>query len=506
MSALAALARLHAAAKGTAQPLRRVRHHTLITEPLLLAIYNMSGEAAAPVGCVIGTPHAEPVTLIVPSPLNRDLRQEFFLRLADVVLPYIDQHARTLQEVPNRGNKPNRQRCARAPQIVVPNTSTIDFLRRVARSTRFQQAPTLEFPQGDPQVGLLGRWLTFFTDRAGYPGSSMLLPMTDLLAAHWATGQSSLEDASLALLLSWIDPPAGMTGAQAAKMAANPVDFPSAGPATDPTFDQVVLGPKISAYLDAVGNDDAKAIARVTVALEKDIADQLRPTWEQMRSGLALLAGIPEADRCTGRWDADRDAFTGQVQHIAAGGFPQPVFDKPVDAAARLARMERAQLRFEDEQALDDPFVLAERRSSGAAFAGVIVERDPRRTQLSAKGRQLLRPRFTVRTEDPPPLAQGRMACPTDPKRLVEIREVIPGGPDQHLVVLELVVGMGSVNKPQQGAVPELGEVRAYTATPEQWQPPDFPSRDQTPWTHGGPPEPDQPGPQADDLTDGGNP
>ncbi|WP_433476496.1 hypothetical protein ACQPZP_05265 [Spirillospora sp. CA-142024] len=506
MSALAALARLHAAAEGFAQPLRRVRHHTLITEPLILAIYNMSGEAAAPLGCMIGAPHADPVTLVVPSPRNRDLRQEFYLRLADVILPFIDQHARTLQNVPTRGDKPDRQRCARAPQILVPNTSTIDYLRRVARSIRFQQAPTPEFPHGDPQVGLLGRWLTFFTDRAGYPGSSMLLPMTDLLAAHWATGQSSLEDASLALLLGWIDPPAGMTGAQGAAAAAHPIDYPPAGPATDPTFDRVVLDPKISAYLDAVNSNDVRAEARVTAALERDVAEQLKPTWEQMGTAVTLLTSIPEAARCPGRWDADRDAFTGHVQHIAAGGFPQPVFDKPIDAAARLARMERAQLRFEDEQALDDPFVLAERRSSGTAFAGVIVEREPDRTQLSSKGRPQLRPRFTVQTADPPPLAQGKMACPSDPKRLVEIREVIPDGPEQHLVVLELVVGMGRVGNPQRGAVPELGEVRAYTAVPEQWKTPDFPSRDQTPWTHGGPPEPDQPGPPADDLTDGANP
>ncbi|GAA2619217.1 hypothetical protein SMC26_31775 [Actinomadura fulvescens] len=179
---------------------------------------------------------------------------------------------------------------------------------------------------------------------------------------------------------------------------------------------------------------------------------------------------------------------------------------RPFDAAARLARMERAQLRFEDEQALDDPFVLAERRASGAAFAGTIVDRDPDRTQISAKGRLQLRPRFTVRTEDPPPLAQGKMACPSDPRRHVEIREVTPDGPDHHLVVLELVVGMGRAGNPQPGAVPDLGEVRAYTALPEQWKTPDFPSRDQTPWTHGGPSEPDQPGPPADDdLTDSEN-
>ena len=71
--------------------------------------------------------------------------------------------------------------------------------------------------------------------------------MTAALADHWATGQSATEDANLAALLGWIDPPDGMTGPAAARAAEDPVRCPPAGPVTDPTFDNEVLAPILQA-------------------------------------------------------------------------------------------------------------------------------------------------------------------------------------------------------------------------------------------------------------------
>ena len=48
-----------------------------------------------------------------------------------------------------------------------------------------------------------GQWLTFLRERADHPGSAMLVAMTEVLSAHWATGQSSVEDANLAALMAW---------------------------------------------------------------------------------------------------------------------------------------------------------------------------------------------------------------------------------------------------------------------------------------------------------------
>ena len=46
--------------------------------------------------------------------------------------------------------------------------------------------------------------------------------MTAVLAAHWATGQSALEDANLAALMGWIAPSDGLTGPEAAAAGGGP--------------------------------------------------------------------------------------------------------------------------------------------------------------------------------------------------------------------------------------------------------------------------------------------
>ncbi|WP_030925759.1 hypothetical protein [Streptosporangium amethystogenes] len=489
MSSLAALARLHATRQGRAERLRQVRHHHLVDEPLVLVILTMAGEAAAPLACMVGTGRRQSTLLTVTQPRNRDQRRAFYAQLAAVILPHIRRRENTLQQLPARPGKPPRQRCADAPQIIVANHATVDYLSLVGRSIRFQGPPNTT--ETDPSIALLGRWLTFFAERAEYPGSSMLLPLTAQLAAHWATGQSILEDESLSKLLAWIEPPAGLTGVQAALRSENPVLFPPAGPATDPTFDAVELEPRMITHQQALASGDHLTAARTATELQDALASQLRPTWNQVWDGLALLRAIPQAARSVRRWEDDRDHFTSHSLHITRGGAPQPVHDQAVDAARRLARLERAIHMFEDEQALDDPFVLAERRTVGTAFAGVVVAREPDRQVTSAKGRRILRPRFTIRTEDPPPIARDQdLVDPERPRTIVRVREVLPEQQDMHLITVEVTAGMGSVSRPAADAVPELDELVCYTAWPSQWGAAEFPSREQTPWTHTGPSAP----------------
>lgn len=496
MSSLAALARLRATRSGHAEPLRQMRHHQLVDQPLVLIAFKMAGETVAPLACIVGTDRRHPTILTVPQPRNRTQRRDFYSSLASVVLPYIRQREGTVQQLPQHGDKPPRLRCADAPQIVVPNRATIGYLARIGRSTRFppRPQPTANAAESssEPSVELLGRWFTFFADRAEYPGSSLLLPLTHQLSAHWATGQSRLEDQNLASLLAWIDPPDQMTGAQAAQRAEDTVDHPPAGPATDPLFDQYELLPHARAYTRANATQDITAARRAADDIHKALASQLQPVWEQMWHGIALLRTIPRAPRCERRWQDDRDRFTALSTHIAEGGAPQPARDKAVDAARRLARLERAQKVLEDEQALDDAFVLAERRTTGAAFAGTVVERDPLRQDVRKTRRRVLRPRFTIATQDPPPLVrdQDYVEWSRPDKRVhVRVRAVTPDPPATHLITIEVVSGMGTINNPAPGSVPELGEQVCYTAWPSQWGSPEFPTRDQTPWTHGGPPE-----------------
>ncbi|SDR17785.1 hypothetical protein SAMN04489764_3887 [Thermostaphylospora chromogena] len=470
---LTALARLRAVREGRAQPIATVRHCHVAERPLVFIPLRLAGEAAAPLAAMVGCDPAAPRLLVVPQPRNRDLRFAFAAELAEVLLPYIEQFGKRTETVERRGAEPYR-RCADAPQIVVPNRQAVAFTALLGRSTRFRR-PDGPYPV-HPSVPVLGRWLTFFADRAGYPGSCLLLAATEALALHWASGQSDLEDANLAALLGWIDPPPGVSGAQAAQEAEDPLIWPPAGPATDPGFDNEVLAPAIDAY---AGSPDEQSIARIRRALRT----QLEPTWRLVWRAIELLRALPAGASIERRWAHDRGAFTEFMERVAEGAPPQSRWDGAVSAASRLARWERAQVSFDVQRAYDDPLVMAEYRLTGEAFAGRVVATDPERTEGEGRSRKL-RPLVTVETGDPVRLAPGTVLG--TPDRRGQEAEVV--AVDGGRVTIRITKGMGRGRTPAPGAVPEVGERVCYSSLTDDFQAaPTLPEPEATPWTHGGP-------------------
>lgn len=490
MSTVTALARAEAVAAGVAQPIATVRHLHLAERPLVFVPLAMAGEANAPLAAMVGTDPADPALLIVPQPRNRDQRFAFAAALAEIVVPYVEGFRGDAEAVPVRGGEP-RSRYADAPQLLVPNPGGVSFTRLLGRSTRFRRTDG-EWAV-DPSVPLLGRWLTFFAERAEYPGSSLLVAMTDALSLHWATGQSPLEDANLAALLAWIAPPPGMTGAAAAAAAEDPVEWPPAGPATDPTFDNELLAPAIEAYDRAVAAEAAGGEAarlRAYATLEDLLRTQLEPTWRLMWQAVALLRDLPPGAHVAGRWAEDRDAFTGFATYLDEGGFPQPRRDGAVAAAARLDRLERAIATYAAQRAYDDPLVMADYRLTGEAFAGEVTLADPTRVDDTGR-RPVLRPRIMLVTTDSVLVTPGTVLySPTRPTQKATVVFVTPrDGGAKTEVVLELSGGMGRSLTPAPGSVPEVGERLCYTTLSLAYTPPgSFPPREETPWTHGGPP------------------
>ncbi|MGK5443446.1 hypothetical protein ACSNN7_16740 [Micromonospora sp. URMC 105] len=484
MSTLRALAKAQALAAGVAQPVATVRHLHLSERPLVLVPLAMAGEANAPLAALVGTAPDEARLLIVPQPRNRDQRFRFAAELAAVVLPYLDSFRSVTEAVPVDRGRDVRHRYVDAPQLLVPNPAGISFLRLFGRSTRFRR------PDGDypvhPSVPLLGRWLTFFAERAEQPGSSALVALTDALTLHWATGQSVVEDLHLPALLGWIDPPAGLTGAQAAARAEDPAVCPPAGPATDPEFDNRVLAPAVAAYADA-GDDAARDEAYAE--LERLLRDQLAPTWELMWRGVGLLRALPPGARVAGRWDGDKDAFTGHAEHVDAGGGPQPRRDGAVTAAQRLHRLERALTSYAVQRAYDDPLVMAEHRLTGEAFVGDVTLADPKRVDDTGK-RPVLRPRIQLLTTEPVRVPVGAtLYSPARPAQKAKVVFLIPAADGKTEVVLELSGGMGRGLTAPPGSVPEVGERLCFTTLSDAYLPAGaFPAPEETPWTHGGPP------------------
>jgi len=508
MTTLNALARALAVERGIAQQACTVRHVHIGDRPLVLIPLALAGEANAPLAVMVGTSRTSPRLLVVLQPRNRDQRFAFAARLAEIVLAHIDGY-RSAAMTPGAGSQPG-ERQVDAPQIIVPNPAGIGFIRLFGRSTRFRRC-TGEHAV-DPAVPVLGRWLTFFAERSEYPGSCLLLAATQALALHWASGQSPVEDLNLAALLGWIDPPPGMTGHEAAIAAEDPVTWPPAGPATDPTFDNEILVPLIA----ACGRSDVSAAVRERSrsSLETALSGQLAPTWTLVWRAVELLRALPPASRLAARWDADKDAFTSYAEHLRDGGPPQPRRDSAVAAARRLNWLERVQASYAAQRALDDPLVLADYRLTGEAFGGPVTAAEPDRLDTTGKRRKL-RPLITLIFEDPIRVEPGAvLVSPARPNQIARVVSVSAGPADLPRatpagdawlpagtalvadasrppteVVLELSGGMGRALTAVPGSVPVVGERLCYTTLTDSYQMHgSFPAREDTPWTHGGPP------------------
>ncbi|MGW7222183.1 hypothetical protein [Streptomyces sp. NPDC054826] len=527
MSLITTLARLQAVDTGRAQPAATVRHRHLSSRPLVFVPLTTAGEAGAPLGALVGTDRDAPRLLVVPQPRDRDLRFGFLADLADIVLPYVDAYGDVVEAAERSETDPETGKrvkvevelCADAPQLIVPSRAGIDLVRLLGRSTRFrrtaEQDPEAPFP-APPRVPLLGRWLTHFGERARVPGSSLLLALTDVLSRHWATGQSTLEDQHLGALLAWIDPPAGRSGAEAAREAELARDdqgqllCPPAGPATDPAFDNKLLAPAIerfdrartalAAAEDGVEADDR--LGDVTAAEQRIralVESRTRPTWDAVWRGLDLLRTLPEGAHVEERWTRDRWSFTGHRDRVVAGEPPQPRRDDAVTAANKLATREREQARLEAQEALDDPLVMAARRLSGEAFAGEVTEVV---MAYSESKRPSPRPLVTVRTDDRPHLAErARVYRSVGGKP--QSAEFVAAEEDGALLVLRIMDRMGRGKEPEPGSVPEKGDRLCFTLFEHEPRGgAKLPDPEETPWTHGGPPGQERAPEPADPVTE----
>ncbi|MBV6701921.1 hypothetical protein KV557_33275 [Kitasatospora aureofaciens] len=480
MSMVSALARVQAMESMTAVKVTAFRHRRLSDRPLVVIPLTMAGEAGAPLAAMVGSSKRNATLLVVAQPRNRDQRFAFAADLGELVTEYLNSFRQ------DRRGEGEKSRYSDAPQLLVPNTGGIKALADLARMCRFRST-TGPYAVADV-VPEFGMWLTFLVERAEQAGTCLLLPVTGMLTEHWATGQSTLEDQNLASLMAWISPPPGTDVAQAMADAESPDICPPAGPTTSPQFDNRDLAPAIKRFDAAHTAGDTVALAAAQAELRELIAEQIQPTWRLMWDAISLLRSVPEAPRAAARFGRDCAAFTSYSDYRDGGGLPQRKRDTAIGAARRLDRLEQALVDFESDMAFDDPFVLADRRSVGEAFAGTVVDADPGRVVLSDSNRRVLRPRVTIRTDDPVRLAAGtKLVSPHMPdSHKARIVSVLPEGGTM-LVTVEVTGGMGTPRTPKADGVPALDRHIAYLPDPG-WRPAaEFPASDSTPWTHHSP-------------------
>jgi hypothetical protein len=314
-------------------------HVHVSPRPLVVVGYHLAGDPGAPLALLWGDDRdGEPRCMVVPEPRDRALRFEALAEFATDFLRYLSRFE----------HRDHAGQCLDAPQLVVPNAATADWLGGVVG--RF----TRNLRTDDDARTPAGKHLSFFADPM--PGSSLVLAATDALTLHWQTGQLTSEDLNLAALLGWIDPPAGMDGPQAARVGER---TPPAGPESDPAWDDATLTGLVRDW-----HADGDAASRSAVRRD--------------------------------RWSSDRRRWTAHCDRIAEGRAFFRNIPTPIQDARRLRLAESLTEALEREMAWDDQLVMAALVAGGEALAGRVVAADLERRGQSANGRRVRRPLITI--------------------------------------------------------------------------------------------------------------
>jgi hypothetical protein len=447
------------------------RHRRLADRPLVVIPWQLGAEpfAAAAIGC---GDRPDRLTLAVAGePRNRDLAFAALLKFARWFNPAFEAHF---------------GRVGSGPQILVANRGVVDLLRRLGRRLAF--LPTDGPHAAAPDLVRLGRHLLFLWLHAAVPGQQLLVALTDLLDAHWATALSEVERQSLAALDAYIEPPAGVHGcaaaAQAEDLAVGPV------PPGDADKD---LAPLVEEFNRArASRTDAAAVAPLLPPIEAHYLPMTQAAWELLWRCRGRELRYPEAASVGRRWQEDCEAYQRHLDWLAKSGLRR-TRQSPRQAAMTLRNLEEAQRLVVAEEACDDPLRMAPYILENKAVRGRVVHVNATHTEPGAR-RAVKRPLVTLASAEPCLMPAGKelwwAGQPAGREFVVESVAAEPGGGSR--VTLKLMTSSSTTG------LPAVGSIACFSvhSTAPRWLA-GLPATD--PWTHRAATPPPAPAPIEDE-------
>lgn len=458
--------------QGRAQPTALFRHRGLAKDPLCIVAWQLGAEPYIVGAIAMGT-KASGYKLYVPGyPLDRELFFADLTRFANQFCPMFEAYAKgPCEVVPHYGS--DLLVPTELPQIVVANTETIGLLGRLGR--RLAYLPTTGEHPADPVLPRMGRHLMWLAEHAHLPGQQMILSVTDLLTAHYATTMSTYEVGSLAAIDAWIEPPAGIHGFHAAEAA----ERQAVGPRPDPTDGEKVHKYMVEFNAARAGSKDPALVQELAKPLRTLYDGMVGDTWSLVWKAVDRERKRPEATSVGRRTREDRIAYANHMEWMAgpAEGRRKTRMT-PRLAAMRLNEYERAKAMLLAEEAIDDPLRMAPVLLAGKAIAGEVVRCDLNRREV-VKSRSCKRPSVTLRTLEPCVMPQGTKVWWTQApaqREWVIAQVVAAGGGSDVTVILQ-------TNRTPEAGLPRLGQRACFSQLNTR------PSYEvhlpqQTPWTH----------------------
>jgi hypothetical protein len=445
------------------------RHRRLVPDPLAVVLWQLGAEPFSAAAIGWGEARARLHMAVAGEPRNRDLAFAALLEFAKWFNPRFEAFA-THRETFTRGEYTFTV-ARSAPQVVVVNGATIELLGRLGR--RLAYLPTGGPRPADPALVRLGRHLRFLWDHYAVPGQQLIIALTDLMNAHWATPQSAVERQSLPALDAFIDPPCGASGFDAAAAA----ELRPVGPLPDGDDEERLIPPVERFNAVRNGKTDPAVVGRLLAPIIDHYRPLVRRAWDLLWRCRDREAALPEAPSVGRRWDVDRNAYTRHIDWLARNGLRR-TRQSPRQAATILRNLEEAGRLLEAEEACDDPLRMAAYVLTNKAVRGTVVAVDPNHAEPGPK-RIVRRPLVTLRSPDPCLIPAGRELWWTgqpDGKEFV-VEEVRPGRGGGSDVVLKLMTSSGTT------ALPTLGSRACFSAhsTKPAWL---GKLPDDDPWTH----------------------